>query len=244
MFKKILALVFILANTVAGAASLNIAVASNFSQPAKQLALKFEQQSGESVVISSGATGMLAKQISNGAPYDVFFAADEITPTKLIQDGHAVAASKTTYARGQLVLWSSQTGLADDKVLFSNKFKHLAIANPKLAPYGAATQQVIQKLGLTKQLQDKIIQGENITAAYQYVASGNAELGFVALSQVYYDGKITSGSAWIIPANLTPLINQDAVITTNGQNNPLAAKFMTFLKSKTAQQIIKQYGYK
>ena len=244
MFKKILALVFIFANSVAGAATLNIAVASNFSQPAKQLALKFEQQSGESVLISSGATGILAKQISNGAPYDIFFAADEATPTKLSEDGHAVAASRVTYAHGQLVLWSSQAGLADDKVLFSNKFKHLALANPKLAPYGAAAQQVIQKLGLTKQLQDKIIQGENISATYQYVASGNAELGFVALSQVYYNGKITSGSAWIIPANLTPLINQDGVITTNGEKNPAAAKFMIFLRSKAAQQIIQQYGYK
>lgn len=246
LLKNILLLFFIVINAAVAAATLNIAVASNFSQPARQLALKFEQQSGVSVLISTGSTQILAKQLANGAPYDVFLAADESTPARLVSDGYALAGTQFTYAHGQLVLWSHQSGFikGDDKVLFTNKFKHLAIANPKLAPYGAVAEQVIGQLGLTKQLQNKIIQGENISDTYQYVASDNAELGFIALSQVYFDGKIISGSAWIVPINLAQLINQDAVITVNGQNNPAAAKFMSFLKSKSAWQIINRYGYK
>ena len=230
----------------AHADKLNIAVASNFSQTAKQLANKFQQQTGSVVIISTGATGVLSSQIKNGAPYAILLAADEITPQYLIHDGYALESSCFTYATGQLVLWSSQKSLVDPKgrVLFSEKFNHLAIANPKLAPYGLAAATVIAKLGLTAKLQSKIIQGANINDTYQYVASGNAELGFVALSQVYHHGKLSSGSAWVVPAELFSAIKQDAVLTSVGAQDKLAQKFMLFLKSSVAKKIILEYGYK
>lgn len=229
----------------ANANTLMIAVASDFSQVAKQLAHQFKKQTGASVIISIGATGTLFSQIKNGAPYAVLLSADITTPQQLIKQGNAVKNSCFTYATGQLVLWSAQKSLVDPQghVLFTHAFQHLAIANPQLAPYGMAAQAVIAQLKLTQQLKNKIVEGENINNTYQYVASGNAELGFVALSQVYYQGKITSGSAWIVPANLYPVIKQDAVLTLAGAQNKLAQQFMFFLKSFAAKKIIRQYGY-
>lgn len=232
--------------TNVNADTLNIAVASNFSQPAKELADQFQKKTGSSVIISTGATGMLFNQIKNGAPYAILLAADETTVQKLIQEGYGIESSTFTYAIGQLVLWSPQKSLVDSKghILFTGKFAHLAIANPKLAPYGLAAQAVIARLKLANSLQDKIVIGENINATYQYVISGNADLGFVALSQVYRNGKITSGSAWIIESNLYSPIKQDAVVTKASKDNKLAQQFMLFLKSSEARKIIHEYGYK
>jgi len=230
----------------ANADTINIAVASNFSQPAKEIANRFKQQTGSSVLISTGASGTLYNQIKNGAPYTLLLAADETTSQKLAEEGYALKASQFTYATGQLVLWSSQKNFVDSKgrILFTGKFHHLAIANPKIAPYGLAAQSTITKLQLENTLKDKIVQGDNIGSTYQYVASGNAELGFVALSQVYYKGKIVSGSAWIVPSELYPAIKQDAILTVSGEKSKTAQEFLNFLKTPAAKEIMSMYGYK
>lgn len=248
MLRIQLLITFILFNTIAFASNLNIAVASNFAEVAKKLVVQFEKQTGESVVISTASTAVLANQIKNGAPFVVLLAADELTPALLIKGGYAVSGTSFTYAKGQLVLWSKEPGVVDPKgqVLSDNKFKHLAIANPKLAPYGKSASMVINKMGLSQKLNNKIIQGDNIATTYQYVASGNAELGFVALSQIYDSdtGTIKNASAWIVPVTLVPLIKQDAVLTTYGKNDKTAKDFLRFLNSPDAKNIIKQFGYK
>lgn len=224
---------------------INIAVASNFAPVARALAQKFQQQSGDKVLILSGSTAMLANQIRNGAPYAVFLAADTDTPCELIAHGFAVPESQFTYAYGQLVLWSADPDLVDHAgaVLFSNTFARLAMANPKLAPYGRSAQVVLTKLGLINKLQNKIIYAENISTTYQYVASGNVALGFIALSQIYKDGGISHGSVWVIPKSLIPLIKQDGVLTKFGEKNLVAQKFINFMHSATARLIIKNAGY-
>lgn len=227
------------------ACTLNIAVASNFSQPAKQIVKKFEDKTGCNVITSVGSTGMLFNQIVNGAPYEVFLAADEIAPKRLLVSKNGVESSLFNYATGKLVLWSAKDSIIDAKgsILSSNKFNYLAIANPKLAPYGLAANEVLNKLGVFTKMQVKIIQGNNINDVYQFVASGNADIGFVALSQVYYQGKIARGSAWVVPVNLYSPIKQDAIITKVGANNKLAYKFMQFLMSVEVKQILVSYGY-
>jgi molybdate transport system substrate-binding protein len=222
-----------------------LAVAANFTAPMQKIAQAFEQDTGHKAVLSFGATGSFYAQIKNGAPFDVLLAADDDTPLKIEKEGLSVVGSRFTYATGQLVLWSKQAGLVDDKgeVLRSGKFQKLAIANPKLAPYGLAATETLTQLGLLSELQPKIVMGESIGQTYQFLVTENAQLGFVALSQVFADGKITQGSAWVVPAKLHNPIQQDAVLLNSGKNNPAAAALLTYLKSDKARAIIKSYGY-
>ena len=222
-----------------------LAVAANFTAPMQKIAQAFEQDTGHKAVLSFGATGSFYAQIKNGAPFDVLLAADDDTPLKIEKEGLSVVGSRFTYATGQLVLWSKQAGLVDDKgeVLRSGKFQKLAIANPKLAPYGLAATETLTQLGLLSELQPKIVMGESIGQTYQFLVTENAQLGFVALSQVFADGKITQGSAWVVPAKLHNPIQQDAVLLNSGKNNPPAAALLTYLKSDKARAIIKAYGY-
>ena len=222
-----------------------LAVAANFTAPMQKIAQAFEQDTGHKAVLSFGATGSFYAQIKNGAPFDVLLAADDDTPLKIEKEGLSVVGSRFTYATGQLVLWSKQAGLVDDKgeVLRSGKFQKLAIANPKLAPYGLAATETLTQLGLLSELQPKIVMGESIGQTYQFLVTENAQLGFVALSQVFAGGKITQGSVWVVPAKLHNPIQQDAVLLNSGKNNPAAAALLTYLKSDKARAIIKSYGY-
>ena len=234
-----------LAMPPAQADEVQVAVAANFSAPIQAIAAAFEKDTGHKLVAAYGATGQFYAQIKNGAPFEVFLAADDSTPQKLEREGDTVPGSRFTYAIGTLALWSAKAGYVDGKgqVLTSNSYQHLSIGNPKTAPYGLAATQVLDKLGITDKVKAKLVEGQNITQAYQFVSSGNAELGFVALSQIYKDGKITSGSAWIVPGNLYEPIKQDAVILGKGQGNPAAKALMDYLKGPKAAAIIKSYGY-
>lgn len=222
-----------------------VAVAANFSEPMKKIAADFEKDTGNKVTISSGATGAFYAQIKNGAPFEVFLSADDETPAKIENEGLGVKGSRFTYAIGKLVLWSAKPGYVDAKgeILKKGGFEHLSLANPKTAPYGAAGVEVIKKLGLYDALLAKVVQGENITQAQQFVASGNAELGFVALSQVWKDGVLTSGSAWIVPASDYSPIRQDAILLNTGAKNPAADALLKYLKGDKARAVIKSYGY-
>ncbi|NUT84736.1 molybdate ABC transporter substrate-binding protein [Pseudomonas brassicacearum] len=227
------------------AAEVQVAVASNFTAPIQAIAADFEKDTGHKLVAAYGATGQFYTQIKNGAPFEVFLAADDTTPARLESEGDTVKGSRFTYAVGTLALWSAKDGYVDStgQVLKHNNFQHLSIANPKAAPYGLAATQVLDKLGLTAQVKSKLVEGQNITQAYQFVSTGNAELGFVALSQVYKDGKVTGGSAWIVPAELHDPIKQDAVILNKGRDNPAAVALVDYLKGPKAAAIIQTYGY-
>ncbi|MBV4542100.1 molybdate ABC transporter substrate-binding protein [Pseudomonas vlassakiae] len=229
----------------AWADEVQVAVAANFTAPIQAIAKDFEKDTGHTLVAAYGATGQFYAQIKNGAPFEVFLAADDSTPKKLEEEQQIVPGSRFTYATGTLALWSAKPGYVDDKgeVLKNNQFQHLAIANPKAAPYGLAATQVLDKLKLTEATKAKIVEGQNITQAYQFVSTGNAELGFVALSQIYKDGKVASGSAWIVPANLHEPILQDAVILNKGKDNPAAKALVDYLKGPKAAAVIKSYGY-
>jgi molybdate transport system substrate-binding protein len=197
------------------------------------------------LAVSTGATGKFYAQIQNGAPFEVLLSADDTTPAKLETEGLAEPGTRFTYAIGNLVLWSAKPGFVDKdgKVLSKGKFNHLALANPKTAPYGAAAVDVLNHLGLFKTLEPKFVQGENIAQTQQFVATGNAELGFLALSQVQKDGKLTSGSAWRVPGKLYAPIRQDAVVLAKGKGKPAAEALIGYLKSDKAKGIIKSYGY-
>jgi molybdate transport system substrate-binding protein len=227
------------------AADVHVAAAANFTAPMKRIAEEFEKNTGHKVVLSYGATGRFYAQITNGAPFDVFLSADDETPARLEKEGFAVAGSRLTYATGRLVLWSATPGLVDDKaaVLLRNDFKHVAIAAPKLAPYGAAAMETLAKTGMLPSLQAKLVTGESIGQAFSMVSSGNADLGFVAMSQVFEDGKLKSGSAWVVPANLHSPLKQDAVLLTRAKSNPAALQLLTFLKSGQARAIMNSFGY-
>ncbi|GLZ84598.1 molybdate ABC transporter substrate-binding protein [Metapseudomonas resinovorans] len=239
------ALVALFALGSASAAEVQVAVAANFTAPIQAIAKDFEKDTGHKLVAAYGATGQFYTQIKNGAPFEVFLSADDTTPAKLEKEGDAVPGSRFTYAIGTLVLWSAQDGYVDAKgdVLKTGQYKHLSIANPKAAPYGLAATQVLDKLGLTATVKPKLVEGQNITQALQFVSSGNAELGFVALSQVYKDGKITNGSAWIVPADMHEPIKQDALILKKGESNPAAKALVDYLKGPKAAEVIKSYGY-
>ena len=227
------------------AGEVQVAVAANFSAPMQALAAQFAQASGHQALLSFGSTGKFYAQISNGAPFDILLSADRSTPATLISDGSAVPGSQFTYASGRLVLWSAQPGWVDDQgaVLERGEFAHLAISNPATAPYGAAALEVLRGLGLEQRLKNRLVQGDSITQAYQFVASGNAELGFIALSQVYLDGRITRGSAWQVPAERHAPLQQDAVLLTRGQANPAALALLEHLRSAPAKALIARYGY-
>jgi molybdate transport system substrate-binding protein len=234
-----------LTNLSAFAAEVNAAVASNFSAPMKQIAALYEQQSGDTVKLSFGSTGKFYAQIKSGAPFDVFVAADTATPQRLDQEGKTVDGSRFVYALGKLVLWSTRPGFVDDqgRVLRKGDYEKLAIADPRLAPYGMAAKQTLEKLAMWNSIRDKLVMGENITQAYQFVATGNAELGFVALSQVMRDGKISAGSSWLVPPDMYKPIRQSAVLLAGAKDKATAKGFLAFLKSDKAAAVIRSYGY-
>ncbi len=228
----------------ARAGDVQVAVAANFTAPMQAIAAEFEKDTGHRAVTAFGATGKFYAQIKNGAPFEVFLAADDTTPARLEAEGDAVTGTRFTYAIGRLVLWSAKEGYVDAKgEVLTSDFRHLSLANPKTAPYGAAAMDTLAKLGLADRLRGRIVQGENISQAHQFVSTGNAELGFVALSQVFKDGRITSGSAWVVPAGMYAPIRQDAAILSRGKDNPAARAFVDYLKGAKAAAIIRAYGY-
>jgi len=241
----LLATLLVAVGTPAHAGEVQVAVAANFTAPMQKIAAAFAQDTGNKAVLAFGATGKFYAQISNGAPFEILLAADDDTPARLEKEKQTVAGSRFTYATGRLVLWSARDNYVDNagKVLQTGTFKHLSIANPKAAPYGAAAVETLTKLNLMAQLQPKIVQGENIAQAYQFVSTGNAELGFVALSQVARDGKFTAGSGWIVPDAMHSPIRQDAVILAKGGTNPTVRALMDYLKSDKAKGIIRSFGY-
>lgn len=232
--------------TAAHAAEVTVAVAANFAGPLAKLAEGFTAASGHTLKTTTGATGKFYSQILAGAPFQVLIAADDETPRKLIDQGHAVAGSNFTYAVGQLVLWSAQPGLVDDQgaVLATGRFHKLAIANPKLAPYGQAAMEVLKARSLVDALGPRLVTAESIAQAYQFVLTGNAELGFMAWSQVVgAPGKPVPGSHWRVPAALHAPILQDAVLLKSGENSAAAAALLAYLKSAPARAVIQAYGY-
>jgi molybdate transport system substrate-binding protein len=247
LFSKFFVLVFLsgLLDASAFAGEANIAVASNFSAPMRQIADLFQKESGHTMRLSFGSTGKLYTQIREGAPFDVLVAADSATPQRLEDEGLAVSGSRFDYALGKLVLWSAQPGYVDGHgvVLRNGNYNRLAIADPALAPYGLAAKQMLEALKLWHIVQRKLVTGENITQAWQFAATGNAELGFVALSQVMHDGKVSTGSWWMVPAYMYNPIRQSAVLLSGAKDKAAAQVFLDFLKSDEAAAIIRSYGY-
>jgi molybdate transport system substrate-binding protein len=244
--KRLSALILsLLAVATARADDVSVAVAANFTGPMQVIAVLFERDTGHKASLAFGATGKFYAQITNGAPFEVLLSADDETPARLVKEGHAVAGTPFTYAIGKLVLWSADPKLIDAKgeVLKKGGFKHLALANPKTAPYGAAGMQVMSKLGVADAIKPLIVQGENISQTQQFVVTGAAELGFIAYSQVIKNGTIGSGSGWVVPGNLYDPIRQDAVILTKGKNKPAASALLNYLKGEKAQAVIKSFGY-
>lgn len=225
---------------------IQVAVAANFTAPMKEIGAAFEAKTGHKVSLSFGATGNFYTQIKNGAPFDILLAADSETIKKMGAEGLTAPGSDFCYTQGQLVLWSTKADYidAEGKVLNSD-FKHLAIADPKLAPYGLAAQEVLTKLGLWDKLEQskRLVEGKNISQAFQFVDSGNAELGLVALSQIFKEGEPIKGSYWKVPADLYSPIKQDGAILKKAENSQAAKDLMAFLKGEEARKIIKSYGY-
>ncbi len=211
----------------------------------ERLVEDFEQRSGHVVQVSLGATGALYAQIRHGAPYALMLSADQAIPARLLDEGLAVPGSRFTYARGRLALWSADPQRIDgsDRALREGAYTRLALANPRLAPYGAAAQQVLAHLQVQVGPGQLLVQGESISQTYQFVASGNAELGFVALSQVWRDGALLAGSAWIVPEALHAPLDQDVVLLTSGAEQPAARALLDYLRSAPAQRLIGAFGY-
>jgi molybdate transport system substrate-binding protein len=236
---------FVAALAIAGpalAAQTQAAVAANFTEPAKEIAAAFQKATGHRAVLAFGSSGQFLTQISHGAPFEVFLSADAERPAKAEQDGLAVKGTRFTYAVGRLVLYSRTPGLVDARgaVLTSGKFQKLAIAEPTAAPYGEAAVEAMTRLGVYGALQPKIVKGASITQAYQFVSTGAAEVGFVALSQVIDE---PGGSRWTVPANLHAPIDQQAILLLTGRKNAAAKAFLAFLKGPQAKGIIRKYGY-
>lgn len=230
---------------LATSATLSVAVAANFTAPMQQLAPMFEAASGHQLQLSFGSSGKFYAQISHGAPFQVLLSADDEVPRRLVQDGQGVAGSQFTYATGQLVLWHAQAQAVDDgtAVLRAGAFQRLAIANPELAPYGRAAIETLTSLGLQRALAPRLVMGESITQAYQFAATGNADWGLVALSQVWRDGQFNSGAGWRVPDKLHQPIRQDAVLLKQGQGQPAATAFLAWLKTEPARAVIRRFGY-
>jgi molybdate transport system substrate-binding protein len=232
----------LLAPGLCPAAEVQVAVAANFTEPAKEIARRFKARTGHAATLSFGASGQFYAQIANGAPFQVLLSADAERPRRAEAEGLAVAGSRFTYATGRLVLYSRSPRLVDPRgaVLARGRFDKLALADPKAAPYGVAALETLRSLGLHERLSPRIVQGASITQAYQFVQTGAAELGFVALSQV---ANAPGGSRWIVPENLHAPIDQQAVLLKTGAGNPAAIAFLQFLKSPEARAIIRRYGY-
>lgn len=241
--RLLLAGVLMLVAAAAPATTLHVAVAANFEATMKQLAADYEARGGADIVISSGSTGKLYAQILNGAPFDVFFAADARRP-RLLESRHAsVEGSRFTYAIGKLALWYPQSrGKVDGRILKEGDFRRLAIANPKTAPYGAAAVQTLKNMGIYASLQDRMVRGQNIGQTFQFVASGNADLGFVALSQLKNPAYKAKGSYWLVPQSLYQPLEQQAVIVS-GHQIALAEKFLDYVRSPQASAVIRRFGY-
>ncbi len=256
--------------SAAQAGEVHVAVAANFATPMARIAESFTAATGHVVKLSSGSTGKFYSQIVAGAPFELLLAADDTTPRRLVDEGHAVGSSRFTFATGRLVLWSATPGFVDAQgaVLTSGRFAHLAIANPKVAPYGRAAMQVLRARGLADTLAPKLVTGESVAQAFQFVATGNAELGFVALSQVIAagppqgdqrplggpapkapggptsgPGKPAGGSSWRVPESMHAPILQDAVLLKPGESNPAAAALLAYLKSAPARDLMRSFGY-
>ena len=230
---------------IARAETAQIAVAANFAEPIKALAAELERTTGHTLRITVGATGKLYAQIKNGAPFDAFLAADTKVPQALETEGLIQPGSRFTYAKGQLVLWSANPRRVDDQgaVLRRADLGKVAYANPKTAPYGAAAEQVMAAMGLTPTLTPKLVQGESIGQTYAFVHTGNADVGFVALSQVIENGQLKGGSMWRVPRKLYDPIEQGAVVLKRGASNPAAQALMQLLKSPQGRALIRAYGY-
>jgi molybdate transport system substrate-binding protein len=227
------------------AEEVRVAVASNFAAPMERIVSQFEKDSGHKVNVSLGSSGKFYAQIKGGAPFDVLLAADEAIPKQLQQEKLAVEGSRFTYAIGRLVLWSAQPGFVDAKgaVLNNGNFNKLAIADPKLAPYGMAAKETLEKLVMWNAMQRKLVKGENITQTYQFVATENSELGFIALSQIMRDGKVSEGSWWLVPSDMHKPIRQSAVLLTGAKDKVAAQAFLNFLKTEHAKKVMRGFGY-
>jgi molybdate transport system substrate-binding protein len=226
------------------AAEVKLAVAANFIGANREIAPLFEAATGHTTRISYGSTGKLYSQIEHGAPFELFMAADTQRPIKTEEEGLAVPGTRFIYAKGKLVLWSIKPKLFDDPELFlaQGNFDHLALANPKTAPYGLAAQQVMRQLGLLKTLRPKLVQGDTIAQTFQFTATGNAQAGFVALAQIKaWQGE--AGTLWLIPPHYYAPIDQAAVLLKKGEDNPAALAYLDFLKSDAAREVIERYGY-
>ena len=230
---------------VANAGEVNAAVAANFTEPMKQIVELFQKDTGHTVKLSFGSSGKFTSQIKEGAPFDVFLAADEKNPKLLEKEGLAVEGSRFVYALGKLVLWSAQPGYVDDKgyVLRKGSYNKIAYADPKLAPYGLAAKETLEDMGLWSLVQGKMVTGESITQTYQFAATGNAEMAFIALSQITKDGKVTEGSWWIVPSHLYNPIKQAAVQLSAAKDKDAAKAFLAYLKSEKSVAIIRSFGY-
>lgn len=227
------------------AAEASVAVAANFTAPMKRIAQDFERDTGHKLTLAFGATGLFYTQIRNGAPFSILLSADDTTPLKLEKEGLGVPGARFTYAIGKLVLWSKKPGFVDahGEVLRSGRFDKIAISNPKLAPYGAAAIAALDKMGLRERIAPKIAEGANITQTFQFVSSENAQLGFIALSQVYENGRIKEGSGWVVPSSMHAPIQQDAVLLNPGKNNAAAAALLQYLQGEQAKAVIRSFGY-
>lgn len=243
----VLTIALAMAGPLSAQPTVTVAVASNFLRTAEQLATLHAQAGGAAVVFSAGSSGRLYAQIENGAPFDVFLSADIERARQVEARGLAVAGSRFTYALGRLVLWSADARLAGQdcrQALAEGRFRHLSIANPKAAPYGAAAIATLEKLGLPPaQIGKRLVQGENIAQTLQFVATGSAELGFVALSQLRGAGAPAGTCRWDVPAELHPPIAQQAVLLRRAAGNAAAADFLRFLRSDAARTLIGEHGY-
>ncbi|MBL8708264.1 MAG: molybdate ABC transporter substrate-binding protein [Rhodospirillaceae bacterium] len=240
------ALVVLAGAPIARADEALVAVAANFAEAIEQLAPKFEASTGHRILATTGSTGKLYAQIKEGAPFHILLSADAKTPAKLAAEGAGDGSSRFTYAVGKLALWSAKQDLIGSdgaETLRAGSFAHLAIANPELAPYGIAAQQTLESLDLWATLQPRIVMGENIGQTHSMVATGNAELGFVALSAVQSPTKPSTGSAWIVPQELFQPIKQDAILTNAGRDNEAARAFLDYLKTDEAHAVIESFGY-
>lgn len=233
------------AHTAAHAAEAQVAVAANFAEPMKAIAAVLQKTSGHTLKISTGASGAFYTQIRNGAPFDVFLSADNERPEMLEKDGLAQPGTRFTYATGKLVLWSVKPGRVDGQgaVLKAADLGKVAFANPKTAPYGAAAVQVLDKLGLKDAVTPKLVQGESIGQTFNFVKTGNADVGFVAMSQVLEGGKLKEGSMWVIPQASYDPIRQDAVLLKKGGGNEAAKALLQLLQSPNIKDLIRSYGY-
>lgn len=236
-------LIWLVGSSVVGADEIRVAVASNFANTMREISGRFEEQTGHEVILAFASTGKHYAQIKNGAPFDAFFGADTERPERLEKEGLAVAGSRFTYALGTLVLWSPEIGMVDaaGKVLELGGFRFLSLANPKLAPYGRAAQEVLKGRALWQSLQPRMVRGENIGQAFQFVISGNAELGFVARSQIDKPGEAIAGSWWEIPVDLYSPIAQQAVLLSE---STAARELLAFVRGQEALDILRSYGYR